>query len=92
MGIEFATSAAKHGVSQADALFAMNNAIYFSEKVKLNDGDIANARRVFIGPQHAQTQRLIEVLVEVKRPGAFVVYHVMVLGSYYRNQMEEEQK
>lgn len=58
--------------------------------MKVHDGDPGNKRRVFIGPQHAQTERLIEVLVELV-PGGFVIYHVMPLGSYYRRVMEEEQ-
>lgn len=92
MGIEWPTSADKHSIPHADALYAMQNAIYTSERVKVNDGDSRNKRRVFIGPQHAQTDRLIEVLIELKSSGDFVVYHVMPLGSYYRQQMEEDTK
>ena len=90
MGIEWPESADKHDIPHADALYAMQNATYTSTKVKINDGDTRNQRRVFIGPQHAQTDRLIEVLIELKPSGDFVVYHVMPLGSYYRQQMEEE--
>lgn len=90
MGIEWAGSAGKHNIPQADALYAMQNAIYTSTRVKINDGDSRNKRRVFVGPQHAQTDRLIEVLIELKAGGTFVIYHVMPLGSYYRQQMEEE--
>lgn len=90
MGIEWPDSADKHSIPHADALYAIQNATYTSEKVKVNDGDPFNKRRVFIGPQHAQTDRLIEVLIELKTSGDFVVYHVMPLGSYYRKQMEED--
>lgn len=90
MGIEWPKSADKHDIPHADALYAMQNAIYTSTKVKINEGDSRNQRRVFVGPQHAQTDRLIEVLIELKPSGDFVVYHVMPLGSYYRQQMEEE--
>ena len=68
----------------------MQNAIYTSERVKVDKDSKRNRRRVFIGPQHAQTDRLIEVLIELKSSGDFVVYHVMSLGSYYRRQMEED--
>lgn len=78
-------------MSDADALFAIRNAVWTSTRVKVNDGDPASRRRVFVGPEHEQTQRLIEVLVELV-PGGFVVYHVMPLGSYYRRVMEEEQR
>lgn len=90
MGIEWAESADKHDITHADALYAMQNSIYTSTKVKINDRDGRNQRRLFVGPQHAQTDRLIEVLIELKPGGTFVVYHVMPLGSYYRQQMEEE--
>ncbi|WIE58241.1 hypothetical protein DEI96_001110 [Curtobacterium sp. MCLR17_031] len=89
MGIEFTNSAGKHGITEPDALYAIHNAEWTSTRVKVHDGDPGNKRRVFIGPQHAQTERLIEVLVELV-PGGFV-YHVMPLGSYYRRVMEEEQ-
>jgi hypothetical protein len=92
MGIEFAASASKWGITREDALYAMQNAVYSSDKVKINDGDARNQRRVFVGPQHAQTDRLIEVLIEVKRPGTFFVYHVMPLGPFYQRQMEEDQQ
>ncbi|SFL21652.1 MULTISPECIES: hypothetical protein [unclassified Leifsonia] len=86
MGIEFARSAGKHGISEQDALYAVQHAVYSSDRVKVNNaGRPGGSRRVFVGPQHAQTERLIEVV-----PGGFVVYHVMPLGSYYRAQMEGE--
>jgi hypothetical protein len=89
MGIEFTRSAAKHGIRAADALYAIQNAIWTSTRVKVNGGGPTSRRRVFVGPEHAQTERLIEVLVELV-PGGFVVYHVMPLGSYYRSVMDEE--
>lgn len=90
MGIEWTDSAAKWGISQTDALYAIQNAVYTSTRVKVNSGDLGAMRRVFVGPQHPQTDRLVEVLVEMVG-GSFVVYHVMPLGSYYRKQMEEQQ-
>lgn len=90
MGIEWAGSADKWGISHEDALYAIQNAVYTSTKVKVNSGDPNGQRRVFVGPQHAQTERQIEVLVEMVGAG-FVVYHVMPLGPYYRQQMEEDQ-
>lgn len=89
MGIEWADSAAKWNISQEDALYAIHNAVYASANVKLNGGNPATARRVLIGPQHSQTDRLIEVLIEL-RPGGFWVYHVMPLGPYYKRQMEDD--
>ncbi|QIS40554.1 hypothetical protein GW571_14850 (plasmid) [Clavibacter capsici] len=57
--------------------------------MKMNEGGPRSKRRFFVGPQHAQSDRLIEVLVELK-PGGLVVYHVMPLCSYCRKLMEEE--
>ena len=91
MTIRWADSADKWGISHEDALYAMNNATYASTKVKVNNGDTEADRRVFIGKPHAQTERLLEVLVEIIPPGTIVVYHVMELGSYYRSQMEDDQ-
>jgi hypothetical protein len=92
MGIEWPDSADKHNIPHQDALYAIQNPVYTSTKVKANGGNATNQRRVFVGPQHAQTSRLIEVLIELKPGGSFVVYHVMPLGSYYRKQMEEDSK
>jgi len=90
MGIDFTRSAGKHRIPGPDALHAIKNAVWTSTRVKVNEGDPRSERRVFVGPQHAQTDRLIEVLVELRPGGGFVVYHVMPLGSYYRKLMEEE--
>lgn len=92
MGIECADSAGKHGISEEDALYAIGNAIHTSSNVKAAPGLAPNPRQLFIGPPHPQTDRLIEVLVENKGSGEFLIYHVMELSSYYRQQMEEEQQ
>jgi hypothetical protein len=39
MGIEFTRSAEKHDVPKSDALFAVQNAVWTSTRVKVNDGD-----------------------------------------------------
>ncbi|WP_348789189.1 hypothetical protein [Leifsonia sp. NPDC080035] len=90
MGIDFTDSAHKHGIEERDALHAIRNAVYTSTRVKVTDSGLPDRpRRVFVGPEHAQTDRLIEVLIEMVA-GGFVVFHAMPLGSYYRRQMEEE--
>lgn len=89
MGIEFTDSAGKHGIDGRDALYVIQNAVWTSTRVKVNHGDPNGKRRVFVGPQHAQTDRLIEVLVELI-PGGSVIYHVMPLGAYDRRTTEEE--
>ncbi|TFD22250.1 hypothetical protein [Cryobacterium sp. TMS1-13-1] len=91
MGIEWTESSDKWDIPHNDALHAMSKPVYTSTKVKVNSGSPSAPRRVFIGPQHDQTDRLIEVLIEIIAPGTIVIYHVMPLGSYYRHQMEEDQ-
>jgi hypothetical protein len=87
MGIVFARSADKHDIPNADALHAIQHAVYSSERVS---GDESPRKRmVFIGPQHAQTERLIEVLVE-RRGGDFLVFHVMPLSGIYASRMKED--
>jgi hypothetical protein len=89
--IHWTASADKWGIPHQDASFAIQNAQYVSDNVKVNEGDPSADRRVIIGAQHKQTSRLIEVLLELRRNGDFVVYHVMPLGSHYKRQMEEDQ-
>lgn len=91
MGVEWANSAGKHSIPHEDALYAIQNAVYTSTDVYTATERPNRTRRVFVGPQHAQTSRLIEVLVEISQGGDFVIYHVMPLGSHYRQQMEEDQ-
>lgn len=91
MGIQWPASSAKHGIPRQDALYAIRHSVYTSSRVKVDPTRANHPRRVFIGPAHGQTERLIEVLVEL-RGGDMYVYHVMPLGAYYRRQMEEEQR
>lgn len=91
MGIEWAGSSDKHGIPRGDALYAIQHFVFWSDEVDVATGKTQLPRKLFIGPAHAQTERLLEVLVEL-RPGAvFWVYHVMDLGAKYRRLMEEEQ-
>jgi hypothetical protein len=80
-------SSAKHGISQADAAYAIQNHNFSIEFGKL-PGDLPHngARVLFIGPQHRGTDREIEVLVEMPaNPGdQVVIFHVMPLGAKYR--------
>ncbi len=48
--------------------------------------------RLFIGPQHAQTARELEIIVRVPKDGSgseAVVFHVMELGPKFRRMREE---
>lgn len=89
MAPRWETSAEKHGLSRGDIIFAILNATYAAEVV----GEVPTAGRimVFIGPQHAQTDREIEVLVheypETDREA--VIFHAMPLGAKFRTHREE---
>jgi hypothetical protein len=80
-------SSAKHGISQADAAYVIQNHNFSIEINKIPGNKSAqNVVLLFIGPQHAGTDREIEVLVELptKQGDQVVVFHVMPLGSKYR--------
>ena len=80
-------SSAKHGISRADAAYAIQNQT-FSIQLALQPGEDAEAGTVhlFIGPQHSGTTRELEILArKPSREGAeWVIFHVMPLGSKYR--------
>lgn len=80
-------SSAKHGISQADAAYAIQNQT-FSIQLELKPGESAERGTIhlFIGPQHPGTKRELEVLArKPANDGAeWVIFHVMPLGSKYR--------
>jgi hypothetical protein len=82
-------STGKHGVSRADAINAILNATYVVDIRANGDGTVD---RLFIGPQHAQTARELEVIVNMAVDGTgreVVVFHVMELGPMFRRMREE---
>lgn len=89
MAIEWALSADKHQVPHGDAVFAIMNNIFISDKVDTSHARNALPRKLFVGPAHEQTDRLLEVLVEVRSGGTLWIYHVMDLGPKYRQLMED---
>jgi hypothetical protein len=88
MAIEWAQSTEKHGISRGDALYAMTHSVFTSSRVDVPKGRPALPRRLFVGPPHGQTTRLLEVLVENRSGGVMFVYHVANLGLLYRRLME----
>lgn len=80
-------SSAKHGISQADAAYAIQNHNFSFELSHMPDQELAGPRVIlYVGPQHQGTDREIEVLVEmpVKLGDEAVVFHVMPLGPKFR--------
>lgn len=75
MVINFTESAARHGISEEDALYAATHAV---EKKPIIDRR-GNKAILFIGPPHGQTNRLIEVIASFDGKD-FLIYHAMDTG------------
>lgn len=85
----WAESAGKHGVSRGDAIFAMLSATYTAQLADNGDGTVD---RLYIGPEHAQTERELEIIVQIPVDGSgreAFVFHVMPLGPKFRHLREE---
>ena len=64
---QWADSTRKHGVARADAVYAMVHATY---AVQLADNGDGTEDRLYIGPEHAQTARELEIIVQVPVDGS----------------------
>lgn len=84
MGIVFAESADKHGISHEDAIHAVLNADA-SEDIP---GRLGEPTKVFVGHPHPQTDRYLEVIAALTRHGDFRVFHVMELSDLYRDLLD----
>jgi hypothetical protein len=83
----FEPSSGKHGVSHS----AIAHAIFHATFVQLLEEDDGSQVKLFIGPEHAQTDREIEVLVR-EFPGASrqaSIFHAMPLGPKFARLREE---
>jgi hypothetical protein len=82
MQLTFTPSAAKHRITQQDALYVIMHPTYTGKLPKNRPGTYI---RLFIGFQHPQIAREIEVLVRVYESGFRnpEVFHVMFLSSKY---------
>jgi hypothetical protein len=70
-------------------MFAMINATYTAD---LRDNGDGTVDRLYIGPEHAQTDRELEVIVQLAVDCSgreAVVFHVMQLGPRFRRMREE---
>lgn len=89
---QWRSSADKHGVARADAVYVMLHQTYtdvLADEVR-PDGRI----RVFIGPRHAQAlaQDEVEILVHEfpDQPGReAVIFHVQPLSAKFRRYRQE---
>ena len=70
-------------------MYAMLHATYVVDLAANGDGTVD---RLFIGPEHAQTARELEVIVQMAVDGSgreAQVFHVMALGPKFRRLREE---
>ena len=84
----WASSSHKHGISRVDQIYVMLHPTYQVrlDSEKFDDGDVW----LYIGHPHAQTEREVEVLVNVYADGrAALVFHAMELGPRLRKYREE---
>lgn len=81
-------SALKRGIPKSDVVYAIAHATFVDT---IEDPGFRGGRVVlYIGPEHGQTSRELEVLVEQFDDGReAVVFHVMALGPKFKRYREE---
>jgi hypothetical protein len=82
-------SSKKHGISQTCVGWAIAHANYTRDLADNGDG---STDRLFVGPEHEQTDREIEVIVRVWMNGSgreSVIFHAMPLGPKIRRMRQE---
>lgn len=80
-GVEFTSSADKHGVPHEDILWAV---AHHSVRVAIPGRDGRPDATLFIGHPHPQTNRYLEVMLAMQAPRGVVVFHAMELTDKYR--------
>ncbi len=87
MAPRWTDSSGKHHIPRADQVYAIVHANYKGrlDSEKLDEGDVW----LYIGNPHSQTEREIEVLVNVYPDGReALVFHAMDLGPKFRRHRE----
>jgi hypothetical protein len=80
-------SSDKHDVPRTDQVHAILNASYIAD---LGTSDDGGTLRLYIGPEHAQTDRELEILVNHFTDGREAsIFHAMQLGPKFRRYREE---
>ncbi|WP_434181431.1 hypothetical protein RI685_16470 (plasmid) [Clavibacter michiganensis] len=85
VGVEWTSSAGKHGIPRDDALYAIGHA----EGAKQIDGHPGEVTTVYVGHPHGQTDRYIEVIAAMRPPRTVTIFHVMPLSDLYRHLLNE---
>lgn len=76
MGMEYKDAAFKHGLTEREIAYVFSHAI---DRLPFIDRHGDQAFK-FIGPVHAQTDRLAEVFIKLS-DGDYVVFHAMETGK-----------
>lgn len=82
-------SRGKHGIPRASVGWAIAHASYITDLADNGDGSVD---RLFIGPEHAQTDRELEVIVQLwtdQSGREAIIFHSMQLGPKIRRMREE---
>ena len=82
-------SSGKHGILRSSVGWAIAHATYTADLVANGDGSVD---RLFIGPEHAQTDRELEVIVQLWTDNSgreAIIFHAMQLGPKVRRMREE---
>lgn len=80
-------SSDKHGVARNDQVYAILHATYIAD---LGPNERGGSIRLYIGPEHAQTDRELEILVVHFTDGREAsIFHAMPLGPKIRRYREE---
>ena len=80
-------SSEKHGIPRNDQVYAILNATYVAD---LGPSDNDGVLRLYIGPEHPQTARELEILVNHFADGREAsIFHAMRLGPKFRRYREE---
>lgn len=87
MGIEWADSAAKHGIPREDVLYVMGNP---ETQIEQGAGKLPGEVVVlYIGHPHSQTERYVEVVALLnRRRGSILIFHAMPLRDMNRHHLE----
>ncbi len=85
MGVEWTSSADKHGIPREDALYAIGHA-EGAEQIAGIPGEVTT---VYVGHPHGQTDRYIEVIAAMRPPRPVTFFHGMLLSDLYRHLLNE---
>ncbi|SNU02816.1 hypothetical protein SAMN06298212_1713 [Ruaniaceae bacterium KH17] len=85
MGVQFTSSADKHGIPRQDSLYAIMHAEASAEV----EGNPDETTMVYVGHPHGQTDSYIEVIAAHRPPRTIVIFHAMPLSDLFRYLLQE---